>query len=49
MRLVGGPNNHTGRVELCVAGEWSPVCDDGWSVRDAVVACRQLGLTTVGE
>ena len=49
VRLVGGTNNHTGRVELCVVDEWSPLCDHGWSVRDAEVACRQLGLTTVGE
>ena len=49
IRLVGGLNNRTGRVEICVDGNWGTVCDDGWNYNDARVACRQLGFPTIGK
>ena len=49
IRLRGGSNNRTGRVEICVDGTWGTVCDDGWSYNGARVACRQLGFPTLGE
>ena len=48
IHLADGPNNSSGRVELCHGGEWGTVCDDRMTNDEARVVCRQLGLPTNG-
>jgi deleted-in-malignant-brain-tumors protein 1 len=48
IRLMGGANNRTGRVEVCNNQVWGTVCDDAWGTVDAQVACRQLRFATTG-
>ena len=44
VRLAGGPNPWEGRVEIYHEGTWGTVCHNGWDLRDAGVACRELGF-----
>lgn len=48
VRLVGGTDNYTGRVEVLYAGPsgiwtWAAPCRDGFTDADATVVCRELG------
>ncbi|KAL9960879.1 hypothetical protein ACROYT_G034385 [Oculina patagonica] len=42
--LSGGKNYREGRLELFVRGQWGTVCNDSFDIKDAQVACRQLGF-----
>lgn len=44
IRLAGGRTAFEGRVEVKRGSKWGMVCSDGWTTKEAMVACRQLGL-----
>ena len=44
VRLQGPlSGNGTGRVEIFYNGQWGTICDLGWDMNEARVACRELG------
>ncbi|XP_073421224.1 T-cell differentiation antigen CD6-like isoform X2 [Dendrobates tinctorius] len=43
VRLSGGANNCSGRVEVYLNGVWATVCDSHWYTDDSVMLCRYLG------
>lgn len=49
IRLLEGRTKFEGRVEICFNGTWGAVCDGSWDDKDAIVVCRQLGVTPNGE
>ena len=49
IRLSGGVSENEGRVEICFDGRWGTVSDDGWSIPDAEVVCRQIGYNSLGK
>lgn len=48
IRLVGGPNDYEGRVELCYNHMWGPI-DHFYNQNTANVVCRQLGHQPTGS
>ena len=48
VRLVNGPVEHWGRVEICFSETWGTITDDFWSYNDGKIVCRQLGYSDQG-
>ncbi|XP_072049553.1 scavenger receptor cysteine-rich domain-containing protein DMBT1-like [Amphiura filiformis] len=49
VRLVGGSDLNKGRLQIYYNGQYNYVCYDAeWSVEEAMVVCRQLGLPVTG-
>ena len=44
IRLVNGTSSSNGRIEINVNNRWGTICAFDWDIRDATVACRQLGF-----
>lgn len=40
---MGGRDISEGWIEVCVNHAWGTVCETGFGVHDATVACTQLG------
>lgn len=45
LRLVGGAQNDTGRVEICLNNAWGTICRNLFGTNDALVICGQLGFS----
>ncbi|RDD40666.1 Deleted in malignant brain tumors 1 protein, partial [Trichoplax sp. H2] len=45
IRLVNGPTPNKGRVEVYHNNVWGSICYYGFNMKEARVACRQLGYT----
>ncbi|GLH02202.1 LOW QUALITY PROTEIN: Protein bark beetle [Gryllus bimaculatus] len=44
VRLLGGLTSKEGRLQVRIGSSWGTVCNYGWTLRDAALACHQLGL-----
>ncbi len=42
IRLVGGPDQYSGKVELCVDNVYTSICDSNIAVSEAEVVCREI-------
>ena len=49
LRIVDGPSQFEGRLEVCLNNVWGTVCGYRWDNNDAAVACRQLGHQPSGN
>jgi len=45
-RVRAGSNVGEGRIEILRFGRWGTVCHKGWDLKDASVACREMGFGT---
>ena len=34
---------YAGRVEICDSSQWTAICGSGWTLKNSLVVCRQLG------
>ena len=49
VRLIGGPNNSSGIVQVCSSSLWGLIAEPGWSDANAAVVCRQLQFSDEGK
>ncbi|XP_078089116.1 scavenger receptor cysteine-rich domain-containing group B protein-like [Mustelus asterias] len=42
LRLRGGPDQCSGRVEIYQNSSWGTICNHNWDIVDASIVCRQL-------
>ena len=47
IRLAGGPNSYTGRIEVAFHGQHVTLCDYGFDMAAANVTCNMLGFRWV--
>lgn len=47
VRIVDGPTESDGIVQVCYKGHWGTVCASSWNAEEALVVCRQLGYTVL--
>ena len=48
VRLVGGRVESEGTVEVCSRSVWGAIMSSGWTYKDAIVVCNQLGHPSGG-
>ena len=44
VRLVNGPSDAEGRVEIRYNDIWGTICNDNFDDNDALVLCKMLGF-----
>lgn len=55
LRLIPEPGvweeerTNVSRVQVCEDNSWKNLCDSDWTESDAIVACRTLGYSPIGE
>ena len=49
VRLLGGPDQFSGIVTVCLNGALTTVCQRDFDYRDATVLCRQAGFEDRGN
>lgn len=49
IRLAGSSYNVAGLIELCINGDWKPVCGHNFDNADASVVCAHLGYSSYGQ
>lgn len=42
--MAGASRHSLGRVEVKIDGKWGVICGDRWTMKNAMVVCRELGL-----
>lgn len=44
IRILGGKTEFEGKLQVKIDNQWGTVCNYGWDIKDAALACQQLGL-----